>query len=272
MYAIRRDSGRRTLVGAIAMLGGAGVIAGAALPWLTIFGGLQSFSGLLGPNGQVLAAGGVAAVLLGIAYGGWGPASLRYGIGGVGLALAVFSVYLLVQLLAVYRTLHGMFLPALGPGVFVAAAGALVILSTVLVDAEPSDHARPSVRLDAGTLPLIALAAWAGTIHLEVAPEHFLEYEPFGAFFLALGLAQIGWAALVALRGPSRRLLIASTANVLVVALWIASRTTGLPVGPDLGAPEAVGFADSAATLGEVILVVWAVWWLVRWNGTPRRF
>src|SRR5262249_17855062 len=86
------------------------------------------------------------------------------------------------------------------------------------------------------------------------------------AFFVALGLAQVGWAALVAILGPSRRLLIAATANIAVVALWIASRTAGLPLGPHTGAPEAPRFADVAATGFEVVLVGCA-----RWSMRPKR-
>ena len=36
--------------------------------------------------------------------------------------------------------------------------------------------------------------------------------------------------------------------NAAVVAVWIVSRTTGLPVGPSPGTPEPFGGADLAAT------------------------
>ena len=46
----------------------------------------------------------------------------------LGGALAVFTVWLMVQLLITYRDLHAnpMLVPRLGPGLFIAVVGALV--------------------------------------------------------------------------------------------------------------------------------------------------
>ena len=43
-----------------------------------------------------------------------------------------------------------------------------------------------------------------------------------------------------------------------VIAVWAVSRTTGLPLGPEAGSPEPVGFADIGATLDELALVILA--------------
>jgi hypothetical protein len=263
--------GRGKLTAAIAFAGGAAVIAGAALPWLTVFDGLRSYPGIAGLNGRVLAAGGAAAMLLAVWHGARGQASTRYAIGGLGFVLALFSAYLMAQLLVSYHSLQGMFLPALGPGVFVATGGALLLVGTLLAGQRERDHQPSASRLDARLAALIALSAGAGAIHLSVASDHFHEYWLFGAFFVALGMAQAGWAALVAIFGPSRRLLIAATANVAVVALWVASRTAGLPLGSHPGAPEALGFADVTATLFEVVLVGCAVWSLRAKRSPSRR-
>jgi hypothetical protein len=56
-----------------------------------------------------------------------------------------------------------------------------------------------------------------------------------------------------------------------VVALWIVSRTTGLPLGSHPGAPEALGFPDLTATLFEVVLVGCAAWSLRHKRGPSRR-
>jgi hypothetical protein len=256
---LRASVRQRTLVAAIAALGGAAVVTGAALPWLTVFNGLKSYSGTLGLNGRLLAAGGVVAIVLALWYGVRGRNAARYALATVGFALALFSAYLVAQLLVAYRSLEGMFLPALGPGVFLAAAGALLIMATLLIDPRAKHDDERAGRLDANVATLIALSAGAGTIHLSVAADHLHEYVLFGAFFIALGVAQIGWAALIALLGPSRPLLIAVTANVAVVALWAFSRTTGLPLGPNSGVPEAVGFPDLTATLFEAILVAYVL-------------
>jgi hypothetical protein len=268
---IRAEPARRRLTAAIAFAAGATVIAGAALPWLTVFAGLRSYSGLAGLNGRVLAAGGAAAMLLGVWYAARERTSLRYAIGALGFALALFSAYLMTQLLATYHSLHGMFVPAVGPGVFVATGGALLLVATLLIDQRAPGNQRPASRLDGPLAALIALSAGAGAIHLSVASDHFHEYWLFGAFFISLGIAQVGWAALVAIHGPSRALLLATTGNTAVVALWIASRTTGLPLGSHPGAPEALGFPDLTATLFEVVLVGCAVWSLRHKRGSPRR-
>jgi hypothetical protein len=255
----------------IAFAAGAAVIVGATLPWLTVFNGLRSYSGLAGLNGRVLAAGGAAAILIGVWYGVRGRTSLRYAIGALGFALAIFSAYLLTQLLVTYRSLQGMFVPALGPGVFVAAGGALLLVTTLLIDPRALENQRPASWLDAPLAALIALSAGAGAIHLSVASDHFHEYWLFGAFFVALGSAQVAWAAVAAIQGPSRALLIAATGNSAVVALWIVSRTAGLPLGSHPGAPEALGFPDVTATLFEVLLVACAAWSLRQKRGQSRR-
>jgi hypothetical protein len=251
---------RRKLVAVLAGTGGACVVAGAALPWLTVFRGLDSYSGTAGSNGQLLASGGAAVILLGFWYGIRGTPRTRYAIGILGFALALFSAYLVAQLLVTYRSLEGIFLPALGPGVFVSAAGALLIVATLLIETEAHPQKRQANRVDATAAALIALSTGAGTIHLAVASEHFDEAVLFGAFFVAAGVAQTAWAAVVAIHGPSRRLLLAALANSAVIALWIVSRTSGLPVGPHPHAPEAVGFPDLTATLFELAVIGFVGW------------
>ena len=96
----------------------------------------------------------------------------------------------------------------------------------------------------------------AGLIHLAVVREHFAEWWLFGAFFLAIGVLQIGWgmAALALDRAPFSRAVAA--VNAAVVALWVVTRTVGLPVGPERWTPEAVGGADVACAVLEAAVVV----------------
>ena len=91
---------------------------------------------------------------------------------------------------------------------------------------------------------------------------HFREYWLFGLLFAIVAPLQIVWAALVQRHPANRRVLIAgAVANVVVAAIWLVSRTTGLPIGPDAGTPEAVGVKDVLATADELglALVVAAV-------------
>jgi hypothetical protein len=99
------------------------------------------------------------------------------------------------------------------------------------------------------------LSIGAAVIHFAVVAEHFDEWWLTGTFFLALGVFQLVWALLV-LQAPSPLLYLAgAAANALVVVLWIVSRTSGVPVGPEAGEAEAVALPDSLATAFEVVLI-----------------
>jgi predicted branched-subunit amino acid permease len=107
-------------------------------------------------------------------------------------------------------------------------------------------------------LAISGLAWSAGLIHLEAAADHFEEYVPYAVCFVALALLQIIWGVAVS-RRPSPGLLRAGIAGSLaVIAVWVLSRTAGLPFGPDLHAPEAVGILDAIATIDETMLCVLA--------------
>jgi FtsP/CotA-like multicopper oxidase with cupredoxin domain len=100
----------------------------------------------------------------------------------------------------------------------------------------------------------------AAAIHAAVMPQHFQEYTLFGVFFLVTALGQAGLAAAL-LYSPSRWLAIVGIeGNLALVALWLISRTVGVPIGPDPWRAETVGVADTAATMLELI----AVWNLIR--------
>jgi hypothetical protein len=107
------------------------------------------------------------------------------------------------------------------------------------------------------SLAAAVLSVGAGLIHLSVVPAHVDEYLPFGVLFGITAALQIGWAEAVRRRPADRRLLIAAVVlNAGIVAAWIASRTTGLPIGEDPGVPEAVGIKDVLATIDELVLVL----------------
>ena len=89
-----------------------------------------------------------------------------------------------------------------------------------------------------------------------IAP-HFREYWLFGLLFAIVAPLQLAWAELVRRRPDDRRLLIAGAiGNLGVAAVWVASRTTGLPIGPHPGEPEPVGIKDLLASYDELLLAV----------------
>lgn len=103
---------------------------------------------------------------------------------------------------------------------------------------------------------LLALSAVAGIIHLAVVPEHWEEFRPFGAAFVAMAVFQIGWAATMARAVSRTGLLVGLAVNAGLIAIWGISRTTGLPIGPDH--VESVGTLDSLATGAEMAIVLGA--------------
>jgi hypothetical protein len=94
----------------------------------------------------------------------------------------------------------------------------------------------------------------AEVIHTSAVDAH-RQWVAAGAFFLAISVVEglLGVGLLVL---PSRRLyLVAVGVSVATVAIWVVSRTAGLPLGPATGRPEVVGRADSICTFLEVLTV-----------------
>ena len=98
-----------------------------------------------------------------------------------------------------------------------------------------------------------ALSLVAGIVHLWVMPEHLEEWWGYGAFFLVAAAAQVLYVPLL-LSWPSRAVLLTGIAgNIAIVALYLLTRTTGIPLfGPEAGEVEGIGFADVCATTSEL--------------------
>jgi hypothetical protein len=105
---------------------------------------------------------------------------------------------------------------------------------------------------------LALCSAAAATIHFAVISPHWDEYVPFAVLFAVTGAFQLLWAAAVLVR-PGRAILLAgAVVNLGVAAAWVVSRTAGMPIGPEAWTPEAIGFADVAATLFELAVAAGA--------------
>jgi hypothetical protein len=102
------------------------------------------------------------------------------------------------------------------------------------------------------------LSLAAGVIHAVAAIDHFDHYWLYGVFFLALTYGQVLWGiALLRGRVDDRGMTIGALANLAIVAVWLYSRTIGVPIGPEAGRPEAVGVMDVAATLDQLVLAAY---------------
>lgn len=112
---------------------------------------------------------------------------------------------------------------------------------------------------DNDLLLMAAALSWAAAaIHAVVIPEHFREWIVFGVFFVVIAMFQFGWGARVYAR-PGRRLLqLGAAVNLAVAAVWMVSRTVGIPAGPEPWHPEGVGLVDVMATLDELLIVALA--------------
>ena len=120
--------------GMMAVAGGVLVCVGACLPWLFLFAGLQSYSGMSGLYGRLLFVGGVLAIAGGATMrmrsGRW----LRPGVGSLGVLLSLFTSWLLVGLRTTTRALraHAVLIARPGPGLLVALMGALTVAGILI--------------------------------------------------------------------------------------------------------------------------------------------
>jgi hypothetical protein len=115
---------------------------------------------------------------------------------------------------------------------------------------------RVSARIDDALFVAIGLSWAAAFVHVAASAWHLHEYGPYAGAFALLAAIQFAWGGL-AYRRPSRPLLVGGALlNLGTVAVWLASRTTGLPIGPERWQPEQWGLPDIAASADEVALVL----------------
>jgi hypothetical protein len=115
-----------------------------------------------------------------------------------------------------------------------------------------------------------ALSFGAAAIHFSAVREHWQQWALAGLFFAVVGVLQVAWGAAV-LHRPNRLLLaLGAAAQLQVVVVWIVSRTSGMPFGPQAHVAEPVGTADVVCSVLEVLAAIGAAS-LLR-PGLARRF
>jgi FtsP/CotA-like multicopper oxidase with cupredoxin domain len=97
----------------------------------------------------------------------------------------------------------------------------------------PADRNRTPARYSRALLyPAALLTLGAAIIHASVVSDHLQEYLSFGLFFVGVAVAQVVLAGAIVL-WPGRKLFAWATVGTLaVVALYVVSRSVGLPFGP----------------------------------------
>src|SRR5687767_4975425 len=103
--------------------------------------------------------------------------------------------------------------------------GALALLAAVLLIGGALLTRRSSPWLSAASLGSLL----AGTAHAVAAGDHFQPDAMVGTLFVGVAIAQIGLAALLRYRPTAELTMLAASGNLLLVAVWAVSRTTGLP-------------------------------------------
>lgn len=114
--------------------------------------------------------------------------------------------------------------------------------------------------IDHRRLFLAAALSGSAAIHAAVVPEHLSEWAAAGVFFAILTAAQLALDLLLLRRRRHRAVLLAVAAvSIVPLALWLCSRTVGLPFGPAAGTPESAGLPDIAAGVLELGTLLAAV-------------
>jgi len=143
-------------------------------------------------------------------------------------------------------------------------------------ETEPSGIASPDASTFAGRL-LVAIAfasLAAAAIHVSVAFVEAGEGTTTVLFFAGVAAAQAVWGVVALARGGRAWLVLGALGNLAVAAVWLWSRTAGLPVGPEAGVTLPVAFPDLTAAVLEVGIVVGATALALRgrWvEGAARR-
>lgn len=133
---------------------------------------------------------------------------------------------------------------------------------------EPAQElARPSGRASLLIYSAAGLSLLAALIHLWAAPEHLAVWWAYGAFFLTAAICQ-GCMSFLVLRWPqSKTISLAGIGgNLFIVAMYLISRTWGMPLGPDwvpfspyvahVEDVETLGMVSTAAEVGIVFALV----------------
>ncbi|MDQ6779445.1 MAG: hypothetical protein M3071_25170 [Actinomycetota bacterium] len=121
-------------------------------------------------------------------------------------------------------------------------------------------RAAPRVGERSPILLVAAFAIAAGVIHAVALVQHFGEGFLYGVFFAVVAACQLAWGAWVFVRPVKRwHLAAGASVNIAIAGIWALSRTTGVPLVPQVGRPEAVGVIDVLATFDELAVGLFVI-------------
>lgn len=101
------------------------------------------------------------------------------------------------------------------------------------------------------------LAGSLGIIHILATPLYFDQWLGYGIVFVAIAVLQVMYSMVLAVNPPRRIYLWAGIlGNILIVAVWLLTRTVGVPLGPMAGEVLPIEFLDGLAQILEVVQIV----------------
>jgi hypothetical protein len=109
-------------------VGGVLVMLGASLPWLTLYAGLQQYSGLVGAHGQVLFAGGMLAIVASLGIQRTNKRWVRWTTVILGLTLLVLNAWLVGLVGTLSSGAAAVLVPHPGPGLIVSSLGIVLLI------------------------------------------------------------------------------------------------------------------------------------------------
>ncbi len=235
------------------LAGAAGLVLVAvalAVPWITVFRGLQPIPGFVlegGPLAGVL-LGAVGLLLVSATLGG---ARVLRPIALVATVAVIVDAVLLQGRIADYVANPGpaapLTQPTAGFGAALMAVGAGLLL--LAIAAFPLRRQRLE-RTDIVRLLLGGALLVAGWIHLLLVPQHMDESPILGVGFAAAGVAQLALAAIVIWRPRDWNLIAVVALNITIVVIYAYAVLVGLPFG---GGSEHEAAAGLVVGAGEPI-------------------
>ncbi len=113
--------------------------------------------------------------------------------------------------------------------------------------------AAETARLAAPAAAVLSMVgAW---VHFAYMTSHWDDWWAYGLFFLAMGIGQGLFAALILLRQSPWLLVAGIAGNLAIIGMYVWSRTWGIPLGPHIGVVEHSKATDLATTAAEIVLV-----------------
>jgi hypothetical protein len=129
------SGGSRAAAGCL-LAGGLASMVGATLPWITLLGGLHPLRGVIGMNGKLLFAAGALSAVLGVvalAKPLSNAVLSASGFGGAAMTVATAWFITGAQSIQGEFARNPMTLAQMGTGLFVAAAGGIIVSLTLLL-------------------------------------------------------------------------------------------------------------------------------------------